>query len=116
MDELLKSLLRRTADLMFFLDSNGVILSASDACRGIAGYSITQLNGRSIFELTHPEEREKLGNKFSMVIESNKDISIDFKLKSKFKIILFLRAFFIFLLVELSNSFFKFFFDFFKSK
>ncbi len=81
MDELLKSLLRRTADLMFFLDSNGVILSASDASRGIAGYSITQLNGRSIFELTHPEEREKLENKFSMVIESNKDISIDFKLQ-----------------------------------
>ena len=57
--EMLNSIVKTVPDIIYRLDSNGIITFVSDAVKKY-GYSVEELIGNNILELIHPEDREKV--------------------------------------------------------
>ena len=49
-----------STDIISRTTTSGVILYASDACRRLLGYDPSELVGHSLYELIHPDDREKV--------------------------------------------------------
>ena len=57
--EMLNSIVKTVPDIIYRLDSHGIITFVSDAVKKY-GYSVEELIGNNILELIHPEDREKV--------------------------------------------------------
>ncbi len=59
-----------STDIISRTTTSGIILYASDACRRLLGYEPSELVGRSIYELMHPDDREETRHLSFMINEA----------------------------------------------
>ncbi|MEI6045214.1 MAG: PAS domain S-box protein [Chloroflexota bacterium] len=73
-EERYRLLTEYSTDIIFKDAVNGTILYASPACRTVLGYEPAEMEGHSVFEFAHPEEREQIAKG---VVKANPDLNLN---------------------------------------
>lgn len=84
-DERIKLIVQNISDMVTLVNKQGAIIYNNNALTRILGYEPEELNGKNIIELVHPEDKERIGKRFSDLL--NKDgigELIEFRFLSKF--------------------------------
>ena len=68
--ELLGAILEHSSDVLALLDATGTILFTSQAVTRVLGYTPEELQGRSAFELLHPDDLPRVQTLFSGLVSN----------------------------------------------
>ena len=68
--ELLRAILEHSSDVLALLDASGTILFTSQAVTRVLGYSPDELQGRSAFELLHPDDLKRVQTLFAGLVSN----------------------------------------------
>ncbi|MBN1802602.1 MAG: PAS domain-containing sensor histidine kinase [Candidatus Lokiarchaeota archaeon] len=76
-------IIKNIADVIMELDSELAVVFISPKIYDVSGYRSTEILGNSILDYVHPEDHQKLKKSLREVIKTEKNISLDFRLKHK---------------------------------
>jgi len=68
LEEHFRALVQNTSDVITVLDAEGHIVYASPAAEAVLGWPIGEWIGRDVFELVHPEDRERVAARFAEAV------------------------------------------------
>lgn len=79
-----RSMVHNIADIITLIDEKGNILYESASIQHVLGYTETELIGKNIFELLHPEDAEHIANVlYESIKKEGNSVSVDFRFKNK---------------------------------
>ena len=64
-----RSLIENISDIISILKNDGAIVYESPSIERILGYNASEIIGKNIFDFIHPEDLERIKNKFSKIIQ-----------------------------------------------
>ncbi|MEI8074605.1 MAG: PAS domain S-box protein [Bacteroidota bacterium] len=70
-DESFKLIIQNISDIVTLIDRHGKFIYNNKALTRILGYEPEELNGRSIFELVHPDDLEKMLHRFNELLSKD---------------------------------------------
>ncbi len=83
-DERVRLIIQNISDMVTLVNKQGVIIYNNNAITRILGYNPEELYGKDILELVHPDDKERIGKRFSSLV--NRDgigHLIEFQFRSK---------------------------------
>jgi PAS domain S-box-containing protein len=80
-----RALIERTSDVVTVLDADGTIKYQSPSSERVKGWSPSELEGESILDYVHPEDRSRVAEQFSSLTEEAGviDDEIEFRFRTK---------------------------------
>jgi diguanylate cyclase (GGDEF)-like protein/PAS domain S-box-containing protein len=77
-----RAMVRDSSDIMAIVDAAGMLVYASPATERILGLDIDPLLGTNVFELIHPEDRDRAFEAFQMVLAHTSDAErVEFRMR-----------------------------------
>jgi PAS domain S-box-containing protein len=73
-EALFRSVSESALDLISIIDTEGTIVYQSPSIKPILGYEATDLVGRNLFEITHPDDHELIKNVFTRLLEQEEPV------------------------------------------
>ncbi|MEI7627834.1 MAG: PAS domain-containing sensor histidine kinase [Bacteroidota bacterium] len=84
-DDRVKLIVQNISDMVTLVNKQGIIVYNNNAVTRILGYEPEELNGKSMLELVHPDDQERVGNRFTEVLQKEGiGELIEFRFLSKF--------------------------------
>ncbi len=83
-DQLFRALIENSSDMMALVTDDGSILYASPSTTRILGYPLEEFVGRNMFELIHPEDRERMRNLLNeLLAKPGGVVTAEYRLRAK---------------------------------
>ncbi|MFH0816572.1 MAG: PAS domain S-box protein [Methanobacteriota archaeon] len=80
--ELYKDLVENINDVIFSVDAEGKITYISPPVKALAGYEPEELIGKTVFRFIHPDDRERVSEKFQRAVHSGSGI-LEYRILTK---------------------------------